>query len=481
MNKNFGKAAVVAAIAGTCGYASASTLAVTDAADAVAAGVSLEGASASSGSIELTTVVFTMGDIYQVGDRVQLALSGAGAKFATYIGNAPSISCTSGDFVFESPALTSASATAEFAISSKSANVTSIGKICTFASLAVLASSLSSTGTVTLAASRTSGNADASNAAAVFTVVNQVGAVTVLSALNGVVDYQNSLGLGFAADDNGVGTFNGNGDQLTVQIASTAATFLSTTAALSVNFVLSAQSGKSFGFLDDAGNCGTSAVTNRTTSSGRIAVSAGSVTINAACTTLTYAGTVANLTGTARTISLEFGHKDATPSTGIVIEPQTFPTFTPSVTQGANARGTITALSPGAWTSNGSTTQIPYMPVNSTAGAGKIDPVIIISNRSNTTGVITATLRDESGNTCSLTEATLGTIGGGRTKSVGGLIRDAAAGSTCPTLDAAGGEKLAITLTVTLPSGSTEVYSGYTVGGSSRVTVVNSSNGVPNP
>jgi hypothetical protein len=121
------------------------------------------------------------------------------------------------------------------------------------------------------------------------------------------------------------------------------------------------------------------------------------------------------------------------------------------------------------------------MPINTTVGAGKIDPVIVVSNRSASTGTISATVRDEAGNSCALTDAQLGSVAGNRTKSIGGLIRDAVSGSTCPTINTANTQRLSITLTVTLPSGSTDVYSGYTVGGSSRVTVVNSSNGVPNP
>jgi len=483
MIKTYGKAALVAAIAGSCGYVSAATVVVTD--DAGGANVSLEGASA--GRIALTTVVLTMGDVYQVGDRVTLSLGGStGAKFATYAGNAPSITCTSGDFVIESPALTSAAATADFVVSGKSANVTSIGKVCTFASLAVLGSSITSSGVVSISSSKTVGTGtDAGSAVTVLTVASQIAGITVLSALNGIVDYQNSLGLTFASDDGGVATnLGGNGDQLTLQITSNDGMYLSTIGALSVTFSLAAASGKTFTFLDDNGSCGTSALLNRGTSSGRVGFGGGatnSLTINAACTALSYVGTTSALTGTARTVSLEFGHKDATPSTGVVIDPMVFPSLVATVSQGSSTRFTSAALNPGTWTSNGSTVQIPYMPINSTAGAGKIDPVIIISNRSAATGSITATLRDESGNTCSLTDAQLGTIAGNRTKSIGGTIRDAAAGSSCPTLNVAGGEKLSITLTVTLPSGSTEVYSGYTVGGANRVTVVNSSNGVPNP
>jgi len=482
MIKKYGKAALIAAVAGSCGYLSAATLTVTDAANGT--NVSLEGAR--NGSIALDTVVLTFGDVYQVGDRITLSLDGStGAKFPSFAGNMPSITCTSGDFVIESPVASSSSSTATFVISGKSANVTSIGKTCTFASLTVLGSSITSSGVVSLSSSKTQGvGADAATAVTVLTVASQITSVSVLSALNGVVDYQNNLGLTFAADDNGVATnIPGNGDQLTIAIGSTDGMWLSTTAALTVNFTLAAASGRSFTFLDDAGTCGTSGLLNRTTSNGRVGFAGGAtnnLTINAACNAVTYSGTTSALTGTTRTVSLEFGHKSATPSTGTVIDPMTFPAMNVTVQQGATTRNETSVL-PGAWTSNGSIVQIPYMPINTTAGTGKIDPVIIISNRSASTGTISATVRNEAGVTCALTDAQLGTVAGNRTKSVGGLIRDAIGGSACPTIDASSTQRLSITLTVTLPSGSTDVYSGYTVGGSSRVTVVNSSIGVANP
>jgi len=483
MIKKYGKAALFAAIAGSCGYVSAATIAVTAAPGTEV--VSLEGASAAS-NVGLTMVSVTLNETHFAQDQIQLVLTGA--NFASYGVSGPSVTCNGTDFLLES-ALATPGNTATFTIYQKSAGATSIGKVCSFASLAVLSSSLTSAGNVTIQSRRVSSgvSSDASTAATAFSVGSQITGITVLSALNGVIDFQNSLGLGFAADDAALGTtagsqtdFNGKGDALTLQVASRN-TFGSTVSSLTIGFALSASSGKTFSFLDDGGACGTSAVLNRATSAGRLATSAGSVTINAACTTVTYAGTVGPLTGTARNITLEFGHKSATPSTGVVIEPMTLSAITATITQGSTVRATDATLLPGSWTSNGSTVQIPYMPVNSTAGAGKIDPVVVISNRSTATGSISATLRDEAGNTCALTDAQLGTIAGNRTKSIGGLIRDAAAGSSCPTLNVAGGERLSITLNVTLPSGSTEVYSGYTVGGADRVTVVNSSNGVPNP
>jgi len=483
MIKNYGKAALIAAIAGSCGYVSAATLTV---AAAPTADVSLEGAS--QGSIALDTVTLTFGDVYQVGDRITFSLDGStGARFTSMAGNMPSITCAGGDFVIETPVAGSSSSTAVFVISGKSANVTSIGKTCTFASLAVLGSSITSAGVVSLSSSKTQGvGTDAAPAVRAFTVASQIASVSVLSALNGVVDYQNNLGLTFATDDAGVATnIPGNGDQLTIAITSTNGMWLSTTAALTVNFSLAAASGRGFNFLDDAGSCGTSALLNSTTSNGRVGFTGAggalnTLTINAACNTLTYVGTTGALTGTTRTISLEFGHKDATPSTGAVIDPMTFPAMNVTVQQGSTTRSQTSVL-PGAWTSNGSIVQIPYMPINTTVGAGKIDPVIVVSNRSASTGTISATVRDEAGNSCALTDAQLGSVAGNRTKSIGGLIRDAVSGSTCPTINTANTQRLSITLTVTLPSGSTDVYSGYTVGGSSRVTVVNSSNGVPNP
>jgi len=58
---------------------------------------------------------------------------------------------------------------------------------------------------------------------------------------------------------------------------------------------------------------------------------------------------------------------------------------------------------------------------------------------------------------------------------LGGLVKTAM--SNCANLSQTSTEKLYITITATLPDTSTSFYSGYTVGGSSRVTVVNSSNG----
>lgn len=491
MLNKYGKAAVVAAIAGSCGYVSAATISATASAPGTTV-VSLEGAATTANAatqIALGTISMTMGETYFAQDRIELVLSGANAKFASYgpTGVTPSVTCSGTDFLLES-SLSSPGNTASFTIYQKSAGVTSIGKVCSFASLSVSASSLTSAGDVTVSSRRVSsgvnsdsGVAASSGANKLFSAGSQIVAITVLSTLNGVVDFQNSLGLGFATDDGVTAGVTGKGDAFTLELTSRD-TFLSTTGNFSLTFAISAASGKTFSFLDDGGACGTSAELNRTTSNGRVAASAGNVTINAACSVITYSNaSVANLTGTAQTIKLEFGHKSTTPSTGVVIEPMVFPSFDATISQGATARATGTALLPGSWTSNGSTVQIPYMPVNSTAGAGKIDPVIIISNRSTATGTITATLRDEAGNTCALTDAQLGTIAGNRTKSIGGLIRDAADGSSCPTLNVAGGERLSITLNVTLPSGSTEVYSGYTVGGADRVTVVNSSNGVPNP
>jgi len=490
MIKKYGKAAVIAAIAGSCGYVSAATISATSAAGTNV--VSLEGVATTANAtatIAINPISMTMGETYFAQDRIELVLSGANARFASYgpSGVTPSVTCNGTDFLLES-SLSTPGNTASFTIYQKSAGVTSIGKVCSFASLAVLASSLTSSGDVTISSRRVSAgvNSDTGVAAStgankLFSVGSQITGVTVLSALNGVVDFQSSLGLGFAADDGVTAGVTGKGDAVTLEVASRE-TWLSTTGAFSLTFAISAASGKTFAFLDDGGACGTSAELNRSTSNGRVAATAGAVTINAACTAISYSNnSLQNLTGTAQTIKLEFGHKSTTPSTGVVIEPMVFPSFDATISQGATTRATGAGLLPGTWTSNGSTVQIPYMPINSTAGAGKIDPVIVISNRSAATGTITATLRDEAGNTCALTDAALGTIAGNRTKSIGGLIRDAAAGSSCPTLNVAGGERLSITLNVTLPSGSTEVYSGYTVGGADRVTVVNSSNGVPNP
>jgi len=474
MLSKYSKFAVAAAIAGTCGYASAATLVVNSGGGTTV--YSVEGAVANGASNNFDAKVsVTFDKSLRTGDEIRFSLTGG--RFESLAAGQLSVSCAADGLVIASNRVSTSAAEITLGVTGTSSGETTAGTVCTFASMAVAVDSFTTAGNINIdggvfdaggnsydAMTSTGTNARIASAGSQYT------AISVSTALNGVVDFQDSLGYGFAATDGALTGVAGSTDQLTLTVTSrdTANSF---TGSASIQFALAAESGKTFGFLCT----GTPAtVLNSSLATGRVGTSSGAgSTINSACTSISVNDNLTN--GLTDSVNIGFGSSQATPSVGVTIEPMTFPSLVATVKIGATTVATSGALTVGSWTSNGSTVQIPYMPVNTTAGSSKIDPVIIISNRSNAVGSISATVRDEDGNSCAISESVLGTIGATRTKSVGGAIRDAIAGSGCATLGSV--EKVAITLTVTLPSGSTEVYSGYTVGGSSRVTVVNSSNG----
>jgi len=477
MFRSYGKVAVLAAVAASCGYAGAATLAVTSPAE----NVSKEGA-ASGATATLavgTNVTLTMGSFQARDNVIRLSLGGiAGAKFAT---TGPSVSCTTGNIVLDVPTVAAGSTTIDFGITATSGTTSSA--VCTFTSLNVVPASLSLGGTLTLSSavkrvSDTDFTYDSATAVNVLTVSTQVSSVTVLSALNGVVDYAAQAGLGFATDDAGTGNGAGKGDVLSFVIGSKENMTLSTTTPLTFTFSINAASGKTFGWLDDAPGSATTRALNRTTSSGRLYATAGGTaltsTINTDMNVITITG-AATMTGTARTVSVEFQHRDATPSTGLAIESMTFPAASVTVVNGSATSLSSTSLSGvGSWTTNGTTVKIPYMPVNTTPGASKLDPIIVIGNRSSTVGTVTVTTINARGESCS---GTLGTINGNSTKSFGGSPLRAVL-NACPAYNIAAGESLSISLVATLASDTTDVFTGYN-SETGRVTVVNDTNGKP--
>lgn len=475
MFRSYGKAGVIAAVAAACGYAGAATLNVT----ASQSNVSLEGTvQRATESLQIGNVDLTMGAFQTRDSVIRLSLAGiTGAKFASSGASSPSVSCTGGNMVLDVATNSAASSTWDFGIASTSGSTSALS--CTFSSLAVSAGSLSSGGTLTITSavkrvSDTDYTYDAAAAKTVLTVATQISSISVLSALNGVVDYSGQQGLGFDTDD-GNATIAGNTDNLTIRVGSKSSVTLTATSALTVGFAIDAASGKTFAWLDDAAGSATPEL-NRTTSSGRVDVSAGTLTINADRNQLTFKATGV-FTGTAVDYTIAFGHKtaDPNPSTGVAIEPMTFPTVAARVEQGSTSRATAN-LTIGSWGSNGTTVKIPYLPINTTAGSTKIDPIIIVSNRSAVTGTVTVNVINSAGKSCA---GSLGTISGNSTKSFGGALRTLLQSSTCSAdFNTAAGESLNVSLTATLPDGSTEVFTGYNAE-SGRVTVVNDSNGKP--
>ena len=468
------KKLTLVAVASACGYASAATISHT----VLSGNYSIEKASnsATTGALTLNTVSVTMGAFQSRDSVLQLQLSGA--RFVSGTVSSVSVTCTSNNLVLDVGSPSASSSTWDFGITGTSGSTSSA--VCSFASLAILRSSMTSAGVVTISSGvkRTSDTAytydPSTTAAQVASTGSQIVSVAISTAFNGVVDYQSKQGYGFVTND---GTY---GDILGIRVT-TQDTADSFTGALSVNFALSAEAGKSFSFLD-AEACGVAGktpilTTSRSTAAGYARATGLSttndLTINSTCTTLTYVGT-GTFNANAQ-INLELGHQSSTPSTGVVIEPMTFPSTTITVSQGSTSRGASsgTGSVTGSWTSNGATVVIPYMPINLSAGTSSIDPVITVANRSTLTGALTGTMRDEDGNSCTLDN--LGSISPTRTKNLGGLVK--AAFAACSNLSQTSTERMYITITATLPDSTTTFFSGYTVGSSSRVSVVNSTNG----
>jgi len=500
MNKFLTKGALVAAVAAACGYATAATTGPKTG-DDYQARVSLEGAKLGTGAgLVNKTVRFNMTVTTEVshfaGDEWRLTLSKG--SWATSGASSFGVSCSDGDITLDSiPTIDGANMT--FTVAGTSGTTSAVE--CTFTSLGVVATSLTTAGnvSVTFGAKRPSsstfdrdlGSTPTANA---FSVASQLLATaSVQSAFNGTVDYQGSAGKGFAADD-GTDLVGGKEDALVVLLAkSTVDTKYSLTGTASLTMVLTAESGKSFSFLDANRNGTCTADEWETTSAngdvsatGAAGTGASSViTINGTCTELTFKDliTVPGNTAGSQTYTIAMGSRNAAPSVGTVgntLTPMDFPStaaakaLSVSLTRGTTTLVSSEALDAGLWDSNGSTVNIPYMPVN-TVAASRIAPVVYITNRSQVSGPATATMRNEAGVECT---ASLGTIEANRTTNVSNLINDAV--KTCYNTSSAAeaaGHRLSITITASLPSADTEVYSAFTVGGTSRVSVVNSSNG----
>jgi len=493
MNKTIVKSALLAAVAASCGYAGAATIAPIASALDTGLNVSLEGATIGNTTLGADKAVnfavsVTTAVSHFAGDEWQLTLSGTGGgKWATAGAASVSVACADGNITLDQlPTYSADGKSLTFTVAGTSGTTSSVQ--CNFSSLSVQGPTLTAGAVkVSFAAKRPSSSTFdrdlTTTAATAFSVASQIGDIIVSSAFNGTVDYQGSAGKGFSVDDGTI--LAGSEDQLEITIEEgdddTAYSLASSTASLSI--VLKAESGKKFSFLDvnQDGSCTLSELT--ATSNGNVGASGSGLaafTINTACTEITFTSAAASVPGAIAgdtVVTVALGSRFASPSvgtSGVAITPMDFGDATTiNLNEGSVVLASDT-VDAGEWDSNGSTVNIPYMPVN-TVAASRIAPVVYITNRSLVSGPATAVLRNESGVECSVD---LGTIESTRTTNVSNLINDAVKRcyNTSSAAEAAG-HRLSITITASLPSADTEVYSAFTVGGTSRVSVVNSSNG----
>jgi len=158
-------------------------------------------------------------------------------------------------------------------------------------------------------------------------------------------------------------------------------------------------------------------------------------------------------------------------TSGIVIPaPQSFTgtvkfNYTGAVAAGGTTTGvdTIAAQNPGAWTLNGFSAFVSYMPF-----ATGISQVVYLTNKSNQTGAIQITGYTDTGVAFT---ANAGTIAGGKIVALGAAL-GAAVNAAVPSFTG----KVSFNVIANIPAGLAELYTSYNVN-NDRVNVVNTSNG----
>jgi len=466
------KATVAVAVAGLCaGVVHATTIAPRTTS---AHGMSSEAnaRNPSTQSTALLDVTMTIGATYELNDELTLTLSGTNSpSYGTTADG--TFSCNDGGNNWVAlPSLKTAT-TRVFRFAPTASTSVPTGTLCSVAGLFVLDTSVGSTvgNTVTLRASGKKISAagaayDTADSAAVVSSVFDEYTVGVSTALNGSVDARKSNKIyADAATDTLVFTIT-NLNLLNDMTSAASTNALTVTLAGDFSFLVNANQGETVttGFLGGAN----SAATIGSAGASSFGTIGSGTTLTGLRVTVADSGlpVEAVTTQSVTTFGIIFTGTDA--STSNAITAQSFvgdATYSLAFSLG-NAENPA-ALNAGEWTSTGATIFVPYMPISSS-----IVPSLFWINNSSASGNVFMTVRGESG-TCSTTQTVAVTQG--MTSLATGF---ASLIATCQAASSIGAvDKVFITLTGTTPIGTSEVYSAFTVGGSSRVTVVNSSSG----
>jgi len=470
-SKKISSGLVAVAVAASCGYASAAT---------VAAGgadrISRQGAGqAAAGSMTLVDASVQLNGSYAANDEMTLTLSGQGEFGALTPATQSKVICSSaGTGTFTLAFLSRPSATTITYYVEQVGSTSSVGSLCTFSSLGLLNSTLTTAGANTglVVSSKKAGTAtpfdnDVTSAVTIASVVDQFSA-TVLSVFNGEIDVSTSrLAFTNGTADATSGAVVGSRDTFAFSIAAVAVDKTAASVANgSVSVSITAPSGWSFldtnsdGIIDTSG----SADAVISTSVG----GASSVTL-ASGNALTF--TVNTLA--AQTITLTVGRTNAT-AAGTAFEAQTFSSTGISMKAGS-AAALVQSATPGTWSLNGTTVQVPYLPYGTS-----IDQNIRINNRSTQSAGVTVQARNAAGTLCAASTLTGVTVSANQVKDISAQVKDYVNNCFSSATDAPN-HRVSLSITTNLPSAQTEVYTGFTVNstttGPSRVTVVNSSNG----
>jgi hypothetical protein len=413
-------------------------------------------------------VVVTLNADYTINDTVNLVYAGGAPGTAT-----PVFACEDGPDVNATPDLvisyvTRSGNTLTYRVTQKEV-VDVTGLACTLTGINVTGPSLdalaaggeaSLTYSALTAVSNLPLDSEVTNTIVLANVFDQFTTNGVV-AFNGVVDVNNARKV-FVGDDVDANAGDGDtADTLTVVLnnnqdavgSCAAGTATCNNATLNVTTVLV---NGDFTFTDlDGDGCGDDALGGTLTQTGGTSVA---VAANCQSATITgAAGATYTLTATG------------TAAGKIITAPQTFTSsvtyaYDPVIATAPDQSETDT-ITPGAWTLNGFSAFIPYMPYGA-----NISQIVYLTNKSTQTGAVTVVGYNEAGTACSFSA---GTVGASRVTSLAGVIKTGVEG--CYGAGFTG--KVSITVTANIPGSTAEIYSAYNVGGSDRGTVINNSNG----
>jgi hypothetical protein len=478
--KSISKVIVASAVAGACSYVSAATIT-----PASVGNYSLESVQVSPAAdlILLPISTVTLGQAYVLNDTIELSVTGAGFASASV---SSSFTCANGagnSTVFTLVAASSNSSLLTYAANNPSGLVP--GQTCNIPSLVVTAGSITGSGNIQVSSvSKKAATLATFDSGAAVTVAS-VGtnySVSVSTILDGVIDVQNNR-LTFASGTGPSDILNGAtgftapaGDEDTFQFSVNS---LGRTNVGSVvpsgTMTITLTGSVGFGFLvdpatDTAGSCsvtGIGAVAATAVVGGNAVAGTASPSSATACTGVNVV--VPTIGAGQYTVALGRGATTYTATTATAFTEQTYSSAI-TLAMGSSTRVASVQSSPsaGAWTINGTTVNIPYLPLNA-----NIDLLVNIANRSTQTGAVTFTAWNANGTSCT---GSLGSITANANMSVGSVLKTALL--ACTGTGWAGATRATVQLVIPTPRATTAVNTSFSAtDGKSRSIVVNDTNG----
>lgn len=423
--KSISRVIVGVAVAGACGYASAATIGSVGAADPYAL-EAIQVATANS-NVNAGAITITLGQSYVLNDTLELSISGANFGSVTAVSQAFTCEGGSGNStVFSIVAASSGASTLTYVANTPVGLVP--GQQCNVPSVVFNASSVSAAGNIAVSSvSKKAATLASFDSATSVTIASVASAwsVSTNTVFDGVIDVQNNR-LTFASGEGPLNNLGGS----TTGVDSFAFSINVNTARVGTDgnpvsgvtgtMVLTLTAANSFGFLTDpvADTAGTCSISGNGAVTATPAAGTAAITVNSTCSALTV--TVPTVAAGVYAVSLGRGAVDSslTTTNSTPFAEQAY-TAAVALSMGTGSRLAAVSGAPsaGSWTINGTTVNIPYLPINS-----NIDLVVNIANRSNQTGAVTFTAWNASGTSCT---GNLGSVGANANMSVGAALKSA--------------------------------------------------------